>query len=240
MKTLLRFSKALAVTGIALLVSGSLAFAESSDFRSILTSGLLGAGVGAISAEASGGKAGMGALIGAGTNIIGGAILGFLTEPAGGSRQAVYNYAPVAPASYYAVPAQTSASVPVPTPQPEPVYYYAPAPVYNAPLREDPNKKILKQGLLGAGVGAISSSASGGSAGKGALIGAGTNVIGGALLDFLTEPSAPAYPYYTASQTPVYANYSASQAHANTVPHKRIVRKYDGEGKLISEEEFWD
>ena len=56
---------------------------------------------------------------------------------------------------------------------------------------EDPNKKILKQGLLGAGTGAIASGASGGDAGKGALIGAGTNIIGGALLDTLTAPSQP-------------------------------------------------
>src|SRR3989338_1508090 len=57
--------------------------------------------------------------------------------------------------------------------------------------QEDPNKKILKQGLLGAGVGAISAEASGGKAGTGALVGAGTNVIGGALLDTLTTPSQP-------------------------------------------------
>jgi len=56
---------------------------------------------------------------------------------------------------------------------------------------EDPNKKILKQGLLGAGVGAISAEASGGKAGTGALVGAGTNVIGGALLDTLMSPSQP-------------------------------------------------
>ena len=61
-------------------------------------------------------------------------------------------------------------------------------------------KKIIKDGLLGAGVGAVSASASGGKAGKGALIGAGTNVVGGAVLDMLTgsgtprEPVAPAYP----------------------------------------------
>src|SRR5438045_3651442 len=63
---------------------------------------------------------------------------------------------------------------------------------------EDPNKKILKSGLLGAGVGAISAEASGGKAGTGALVGAGTNVIGGALLDTLTTPSQPA------QQQPVY------------------------------------
>jgi hypothetical protein len=67
-------------------------------------------------------------------------------------------------------------------PQPQPVYYdYAP--------QEDPNRRIIKQGLLGAGVGAISSYASGGKGGRGALIGAGTNVIGGALLELLTARS---------------------------------------------------
>ena len=65
---------------------------------------------------------------------------------------------------------------------------------------QDAAKKIIKDGLLGAGVGAVSASASGGKAGKGALIGAGTNVVGGAVLDMLTgsgtprEPVAPAYP----------------------------------------------
>ena len=59
---------------------------------------------------------------------------------------------------------------------------------------DDSTRNILKQGLLGAGTGAIASGASGGNAGTGALIGAGTNVIGGALLDMLTTPSAPARP----------------------------------------------
>ena len=52
-------------------------------------------------------------------------------------------------------------------------------------------KKILKNGLLGAGVGAVSASASGGKAGKGALIGAGTNVVGGAVVDLLTGGGQP-------------------------------------------------
>ena len=52
--------------------------------------------------------------------------------------------------------------------------------------QEDQNKEILKQAVVGAGVGAVASGASGGSAGKGALIGAGTNVIGNALVDTLT------------------------------------------------------
>src|SRR3989338_7126102 len=55
---------------------------------------------------------------------------------------------------------------------------------------EDSTKNILKQGLLGAGVGAISAGSSGGKAGQGALIGAGTSVIGSALLDAITGPSS--------------------------------------------------
>ena len=52
------------------------------------------------------------------------------------------------------------------------------------------NSDILKDGLLGAATGAISAEASGGKAGKGALIGAGVNVVGGALLDSITAPKA--------------------------------------------------
>ncbi len=67
---------------------------------------------------------------------------------------------------------------------------------------EDPNKKILKNALLGAGVGAISAEASGGSAGKGALIGAGVNVIGGAVLDTLTSSPKPQQPQYQYAPAP--------------------------------------
>lgn len=48
---------------------------------------------------------------------------------------------------------------------------------------------ILRQGLLGAGTGAVATAASGANGGavwKGALVGMGVNVIGGALLDILT------------------------------------------------------
>lgn len=55
-----------------------------------------------------------------------------------------------------------------------------------ASAAEDSSKKILKEGLLGAATGAIAAGASGGKAGKGALIGAGVNVVGGALLDTIT------------------------------------------------------
>lgn len=98
---------------------------------------------------------------------------------------------------------------------------------------EDPNKKIIKQGVLGAGTGAIAAGASGGQAGKGALIGAGTNVIGGAVLDVLTTPSAPARP--VAVQQPVYV----TEAPAASAPKKTITRKYDSKGNVIEEQETW-
>jgi hypothetical protein len=79
---------------------------------------------------------------------------------------------------------------------------------------------ILKQGLLGAGTGAISAGASGGKAGTGALIGAGTNIIGGALLDTLLAPQ----------QRP---------APSPSALHKKIVRHYDASGKVVSEEEYY-
>jgi hypothetical protein len=50
-------------------------------------------------------------------------------------------------------------------------------------------KKILKEGLIGAGSGAIASSASGGDATKGALIGAGANIAGNAIFDAITSPN---------------------------------------------------
>ena len=66
---------------------------------------------------------------------------------------------------------------------------------------------ILRQGLLGAGTGAIAAGASGGKAGKGAPIGAGTAVIGGALLNLFTnsgsqQPVVYAQPAY--NPQPVY------------------------------------
>ena len=206
--------------------------------KKILKQGLLGAGVGAISASASGGKAGQGALIGAGTNVIGGALLDTLTSsPAPRQQPQPVQYVQSAP-SY------SQSSYPV-QPRQQVVYQEPPQPVYyqQAPPQEDPTKKILKQGLLGAGVGAISSSASGGDAGKGALIGAGTNVIGGALLDALTGPSQPQpqpQPVYY-QQAPQQQQYSSSgQSYSGSQPRKKIVRKYDSDGKVISEEEVWE
>ena len=69
--------------------------------------------------------------------------------------------------------------------------------------QDEQNKKVLKQAVLGAGTGAIAAGASGGSAGKGALIGAGTNVIGGAILDTLTSsPQQPPPQQVQYVQTP--------------------------------------
>ena len=96
--------------------------------------------------------------------------------------------------------------------------------------QDDYNKKIIKQGLLGAGVGAISAGASGGKTGQGALIGAGANIIGGALFDMLTTPQAQQQPQY-AAYTP-YANQWTQQNQNN----QRIIRRYDVNGNVISEE----
>ncbi len=54
-----------------------------------------------------------------------------------------------------------------------------------AMAQQKSGRSILKEGLLGAATGAIAADQSDGKAGKGALIGAGTNVVGGALLDVI-------------------------------------------------------
>lgn len=205
--------------------------------RKVVKQGLLGAATGAISAEASGGKAGTGALVGAGTNVIGGALLDTLTGPGQPQQQPYYaqpQQYPVQQQTYQAQPAQGYA------PQQQQVYYQDPPrqPVYAQPVyqqQEDPNKKLLKQGLLGAGTGAIAASASGGKAGKGALIGAGTNILGGVLLDTLSQPSRPQpQPYYVQPQTYPVTHTQQQQ------PTRRVIRKYDAEGNVISEEEVYE
>ena len=209
--------------------------------KKILKSGLLGAGVGAISAEASGGKAGTGALVGAGTNVIGGALLDTLTAPSQPAPRPVYAQQPtyvqqqpqyVQQSSY---PVQTQGQY-----RQEPVYAQQPV-YYSQPPQENPNSKILKSGLMGAGVGAISAGASGGSAGKGALIGAGTNVIGGALLDTLFAPSQPQQQPVYYQQAPVQQQQYSNQGYtSSSQPKKKIIRKYDNDGNVVSEEEVWE
>lgn len=229
------------------------------DLQSLLREGILGAGVGALSAGVGKGNAGTGALVGAGTQIIGSSLLSFLTTPSSSQGRSVYAQQQVVAAQpiYYAQPqpayAQPVYSQPVYSQSvtPEPVYTYSQpsAPVYSydtpAASQDESGKKILKQGLLGAGVGALSAGVGKGNAGTGALVGAGTSVIGGALLDFLTGPSTPAAPqpvYYTASapsRTVVAPSKAVPTAGPSQELHKRVVRTYDAEGRLVKEEEFW-
>ncbi len=223
--------------------------------KKILKQGLLGAGVGAISASASGGKAGTGALVGAGTNVIGGALLDTLTAPPAQQQQQPV-YVQQAP-QYVQQQPQYQSSYPVQTQQvvrQEAPVQYVQQPVYYQqapPPQENASNKILKQGLLGAGVGAISASASGGKAGKGALIGAGTNVIGGALLDTVfsgggqqQQQAQPVYyqqqPQYVQQQQYPQQQYSQSGYSSGQAPKKKIIRKYDSDGNVISEEEVWE
>jgi hypothetical protein len=58
--------------------------------------------------------------------------------------------------------------------------------ISNDAFARNSSSDLLKQGLLGAGAGAAGSAMSGGNAGTGALVGAGVNVLGGALLDSIT------------------------------------------------------
>jgi hypothetical protein len=221
-------------------------YGEEDPNKKILKGGLLGAGTGAIASGASGGDAGKGALIGAGTNVIGGALLDTLTAPPKQAAPAQYYSQGYAPQPQYqqGYAPQTSQQAYYADQNVQQQAYYPPQPVYQAaPPREDANMKVLKSGLLGAGTGAIASSASGGSAGKGALIGAGTNVIGGALLDMLSTPSQPQQQQYYAPPPPqgyyqqqAPSGYGYPQAQQ---PQKKIIRKYDAQGNVISEEEVY-
>jgi hypothetical protein len=246
----------LVVTGLT--VSAGPARAEV-DLQSLLREGLLGAGVGAISAGVGKGNAGTGALVGAGTQIIGGSLLSFLTTPSSSQGRTVYaqQQQVVAAQPVYYTQAQPVYTQPVYSQPaaPEPVYTYSqpsvPVYTYSAPAasQDESGKKILKQGLLGAGVGALSAGVGKGNAGTGALVGAGTSVIGGALFDFLTGPSASSQTqpvYYTTNIQPArtagsssIAKSSAWGAGASNLTQRRIVRTYDAEGNLVSEEEFW-
>lgn len=232
----------IAILAVCSLMS-SLVYGQTDDnTRNVLKQGLLGAGVGAISSSASGGKAGQGALIGAGTSVIGSALLDAITGPSSSSSS------------------RRSA--------PPDDYYYADSPedyYYEEPPQESGSSKILKQGLVGAGTGALASGMSGGSAGKGALIGAGTSVIGNALLDTITQPPqqrrkvyrrAPPQQQYQQQyqQQPQQYQPQAYQQQYQGSPQniqvsdevvgsgegkKRVIKKYDSNGKLVSEEEIY-
>jgi len=69
-------------------------------------------------------------------------------------------------------------------------------------------------------------------------VGAGTNVIGGALLDTLMTPSQPQQQTYYAPPPPqqgYYQSYPTQQQQ----PQKTIIRKYDAEGNVIEEKEVY-
>ncbi len=212
--------------------AASLAYAQDDEStRNVLKQGLLGAGTGAIASGASGGNAGQGALIGAGTGVIGGILLDAITKPSPSSSRSSRRKPPPPDDDYYAEDDSED--------------------YYEEPPQESSTQKVLKQGLLGAGTGAIASGASGGNAGKGALIGAGTGVIGGALLDAITTPSQPKRVYRRAPrrqpvqqpavQQPVQQqNIRVSEEAAGPEGgRKKIIKKYDDTGKLVSEEETY-
>jgi len=210
----------------------NVAYSVDDGTKNVLKQGLLGAGTGAIASGASGGNAGTGALIGAGTGVIGGALLDAITEPSPSSSR---RSPPPQQAQYYDDQDDYGD---------EPVYY-------EEPPQQSAGANVLKQGLLGAGTGAIASGMSGGSAGKGALIGAGAGAIGGVLLDMMTQPSQPKRVYRSAPvrqqpvrqqpQSAVRVQQPGDYADdtATGTSRKKIVRKYDDTGKVISEEEIY-
>lgn len=133
---------------------------------------------------------------------------------------------------------------------------------YEEPAQESSSSKMLKQGLLGAGTGAIAAGASGGKAGQGALIGAGTGILGSMLLDSMTQPAQPKRVYRRAPQQQQYQpqqyqqqpyqqqsqpqQYQPQQQNVQvmdeTAPEggkKKVIKKYDDKGKLVSEEEIY-
>lgn len=205
------------------------AYGIEENTKNVLKQGLLGAGTGAIASGVSGGNAGTGALIGAGTNVIGGALLDAMTAPPAASSRSSSRRAPAAPQPQYYDDEEDYGN--------EQEYY-------EEPPQESGASKVIKQGLLGAGTGALASGMSGGSAGKGALIGAGTNVIGGALLDMMTQPSQPKRVYRKppARQQPpaaVRVQQPGDGAVGTGTSQKKIIRKYDDNGKVVSEEEIY-
>jgi hypothetical protein len=217
----------------------NVAYSVDEGTKNVLKQGLLGAGTGAIASGASGGNAGTGALIGAGTGVIGGALLDAVTAPPASSGSARRSAAPQQ-AQYY---------------DDEENYDDGQEYYEEEPPQESTGSKVIKQGLLGAGVGAISSGASGGNAGKGALIGAGAGAIGGVLLDMMTQPSQPKRVYRRApvkQQPQSSVRVKQPQAGARVqqpgdyteytgtgTSRKKVVRKYDDNGKVISEEEIY-
>jgi len=191
-------SKILSCCLIALLTSSVALFgivhAEEDAASKALKAGLVGAGTGAIASGVTGGKAGQGALIGAGTGIIGSILLDAITGTS--KKRPRYEEEDYEDYDDYDE-------------------YYEEEPA------EDGTKKVLKNGIVGAGTGAIAAGTTGGKAGQGALIGAGTGVIGNALLDTITKPAPQR---------------KKSKYRRIKKPRNKVIRKYDDEGNLVYEE----
>ena len=224
-----KISIALAAAFFAFFIANA-ACSDEEGTKNVLKQGLLGAGTGAIASGVSGGNAGTGALVGAGTGVIGGALLDAITAPPAGSSRSSRRSPPPQQAQYYD----------------DQDNYDNGQEYYEEPPQESTGSKVIKQGLLGAGVGAISSGVSGGNAGKGALIGAGTGAIGGVLLDMMTQPSQPKRVYRRAparQQPPQVVRVQQpgddAEAAGTGTSHKKVVRKYDDNGKVVSEEEIY-
>ena len=225
-------SISLTIFFLTVLFAGASVFAQDDDStRNVIRQGLLGAGTGAIASGASGGDAGKGTLIGAGTAVIGSALLDAATTPSRSSGRVYRSSQPQQDDYYY-------------EDEPEEEVYY------EEPVQQSGSSQIIKQGLIGAGTGAIASGASGGDAGKGALIGAGTAVIGSALLDAATQPQQTRRVVRrvprTTTRQPVQSQVSSQQnIQVSEEPagpeggRKKIIKKYDPSGKLISEEEIY-
>ena len=186
-----------------LAATASCGLAQEDGTTKILKSGLVGAGSGALAAGMSGGNAGKGALIGMGTSVIGGALLDMLSGNSGRQRRSRRD-------EYY---------------DDEDDYYDEDG--YYEERQQDPSHQIIKSGLVGAGTGAIAAGASGGKAGQGALIGAGTSVIGGALLNSITQPP---------KRRRVKKYKRETQKAPAEAPRSKVIRKYDENGNLIYEE----
>jgi len=251
----MRTFKSIAVLAVVLAVvlAPANASAESMlyDSRQTILTALLGAGTGAISAEASGGKAGTGALVGAGTSLIGTVLFDLLATPSGSSAPAPASYYYAQPEPQYTtatnfVPARRRSYSPPPAYTSRQVYTqpttYVTQPAYytynSAPSSQgDYSRDIIKKGLMGAATGAIASEVSDGKAGTGALVGAGTQIIGSALIDVLLEAPRP-QPQTVYALQPMNDPANDPAVKVSGPSKRRIVRTYDAEGNLIKEEEF--
>lgn len=98
----------------------------------------------------------------------------------------------------------------------------------------------LLGGLLGAGLGTAIGSASG-NAGKGALIGGGIGAVGGTLLGANQAAAKRAKERTYIEPAPVQdsqnVSYPEPEVPSNVKIKKRIIRKYDEDGNVISEKE---